>query len=163
MKNRKTLKSLLVMVLLVAIIAALQLIPAFANPGDANDPLVTQRYVDERIAALTAEIDQLRGIINNIAPGSVEAGGVVPFAPVNIPAGSTLIADAGAEFIVRSGTATAVSGADGMVNVTAGVDIINGMDIPANNLLLVPRSDGRGFFAETDTWIMIKGGFSIVG
>ncbi|MCL2286856.1 MAG: hypothetical protein FWC32_10905 [Firmicutes bacterium] len=90
------------------------------------------------------------------------AGQVVPFTPLNIPAGQILIAEAGAEFILRSGLATAVSGPDGMVNVTTGRDIVDGYRIPTNNLLLVPRSDGRGFYADTDVWVMIKGGYQIV-
>jgi len=206
MKKNRTLKSLIIMALLIAAMAALHFVPALAQPGDANDPLVTRRYVESRIAELNAEISQLRAIVDNIAPGTTgylsnnniitgaerdvlfsdliqyfesiygdfldaalattgqTPGGayVVPFTPLLIPAGSTLIGEAGAEFILRSGTATAVTGPDGMVNVTAGRDIVNGNNIPTNNLLLVPRSDGRGFYADTDVWVMIKGGYQIV-
>ena len=205
---KKHLKSLIVVVMLIAAMAAMYFVPAFANPGDASDPLVTRRYVDGRIAELSAEIAELRAIINSgtsmgtvdtnnlpltpverealfsefiqyfesiygdflnaalaatgpVLPG-VPGGDVVPFTPVQVPAGSRLYAEAGAEFILRSGRATAISGADGMVNVTTGVDIVNGNNIPTNHLLLVPRSDGRGFRADTDVWVMIKGGFNIV-
>ena len=205
---KKHLKSLIVVAMLIVAMAAVYFVPAFANPGDAGDPLVTRRYVDNRIAELSAEIAELRTIINSgvsmgavdtsnlpltpverealfsefiqyfesiygdflnaalaatgsVLPG-VPGGEVVPFTPVQVPAGSRLYAEAGAEFILRSGRATAISGADGMVNVTTGVDIVNGNNIPTNHLLLVPRSDGRGFRADTDVWVMIKGGFNIV-
>jgi len=206
---KKHLKSLIVVVMLIAAMAAMYFVPALAHPGDANDPLVTRRFVEGRIAELNAEIAQLRAIVDNIVPGTtghlssnniitgaerdvlfsdliqyfesiygefldaalvatgpvlpgVPGGEVIPFTPVQVPAGSRLYAEAGAEFILRSGRATAISGADGMVNVTTGVDIINGNNIPTNHLLLVPRSDGRGFRADTDVWVMIKGGFNIV-
>jgi len=205
MKKNRTLKSLIIMVMLIAAMAAVHFIPALAQPGDASDMVVTRRFVEDRIAELNAEIAELRAIVNNITPGM--AGGVggspltgaerdalfsefvqyfeavygeflnaaltatgqapggayvVPFTPLLITAGSTLIGEAGAEFILRSGTATAVSGPDGMVNVTTGRDIVDGNSIPTNNLLLVPRSDGRGFYANTDVWVMIKGGYNIV-
>jgi len=209
MKKNKTLKSVGIIAMLIAILAVAHFVPAFAQPGDATDPLVTRRYVDDRIAELSTEIEQLRAVINYMVPGSAEAGApnvpiseaerdalftdlilyfesiygeflnsmlatltgqttaagngqVVPFTALNIPAGSVLIAEAGTEFILRSGSATAVSGQDGMVNVTTGRDIVNGNSIPTNNLLLVPRSDGRGFRADTDVWVMIKGGYEIV-
>jgi hypothetical protein len=208
MTKVKTLKAIIIISVIVVALAAAHFVSAFAQPGDASDPLVTRRFVEDRIAELSAEIAALRAIINTLepsAPGNfvgapitatdrellfseliqyfenvygeffnavltqttpptphVGEASVVPFTPINIAAGSMLIADAGTEFIVRSGTATVISGADGLVNVTAGRDIVNGEIIPTNNLLLVPRSDGRGFFAETNTWIMIKGGFEIV-
>ncbi|MCL2404262.1 MAG: hypothetical protein FWC92_01815 [Defluviitaleaceae bacterium] len=155
-----------------AIIAALAVLlilshlqaTAYAQPGTANDPLVTQRYVDERIAVLQAQITSLQNQLGNIEPGtttSVEAG-VVPFTPVFVPRGSTLIAEAGAEFILRSGSANVVAGPNGLVDVTAGQDIANGQPISRNHLILVPATDGRGLQIISDAWLMIKGGYSIV-
>lgn len=237
------LKSVAMLLSLVAVIAALQLVPALAQPGDQNDPLVTRSYVDSRIQELEAQIqaltttglptqpaqpvqptpdplppqdpvdhnpatpdptpgaapsvnysqilvdfisylEMMHGDImtallhaagvdfdqintggnmpGNIADNITVPGEVVPFTPLAIPMGYQLVAHMGAEFILRSGSAVAVSGPDGMVNVTAGRDVVHGEPIPTNNLLLVPRSDGRGFVAHTDTWVMIKGGFDIV-
>ena len=180
-------------------------VSASAAPGDATDPLVTRRYVDERITQLTAEISALRAQMG-LAPGpsapnqpinqterdalfadmmiyfetvygemlrAAMAGvgttdphsavsAVVPFEPLFVPAGHRLVAEAGVELIVRSGQAIAVSGPDGMVNVTAGRDVTNGEQVPHNNLLLVPRTDGRGLHFVTDSWLMIKGRYEIV-
>jgi len=184
-----------------------------AQPGSQNDPLVTQRFVEDRIATLTAEINQLRNIIHAINPDLIAAADtdnfgvanrdqlfadfiiyfeamygdlirqaglstdhapgedmppqdrectVVPFTPVLIPAGRTLRAHAGVEFIVRGGQATVISGVDGLVDVTAGFDRTNGQTIPLNHLMLVPRTDGRGLRAVTDTWVMIKGIYEII-
>ena len=204
----KNAKSILVVVAMVAILAIAHFVPIIAQPGDASDPLVTRRYVDDRVAQLTAEINNLRNIVNSIAPGSVSGatGGnftnadrdalfadimvyfetmygdmlrtvaalaeatdptpgtaqMVPFEPLFVPAGRTLIADGGTEIILRSGQAIAISGPDGLVDATAGVDIINGRAIPLNHLLLVPRTDGRGMRFTTDAWLLIKGGHQIV-
>jgi len=171
---------------IIAVLAGLLILShlqttAYAQPGTANDPLVTQRYVNERIAELQAQITALQnqqGGGTNI-PGTatlsqaerdaliseitqaVTAGQVVPFTPLFVPRGSTLIADAGAEFILRSGTATVIAGPNGLVDVTAGRDIGNGLPISRNHLILVPATDGRGLLFATDAWLMIKGGYVI--
>ena len=113
--------------------------------------------------------DMLRTAVGMYPPTPPDAivipplgGTVVPFEALMVPEGRTLIGHAGAEFILRGGSATAVSGPDGMVDVTAGRDVVSGETMPTNHLLLVPRSDGRGFIAHTDVWVMIKGGFDIV-
>jgi len=200
----------LALVLLTVMVVSLtyMVIPIFAQPGDANDPLVTRRYVDERFAALSSEIATLRAIVSGLAPGSVNipSGGittaerdqlfaeimlyfetvygemlrqaaagaaippqtgaqtaeVVPFTPLFIPAGRILVAEAGVEIILRSGQATVIAGPNGLVDITAGLDIANGEQVSQNHLLLVPASDGRGMLFNTDAWIMIKGGYTIV-
>jgi len=198
-------------------IALTPLYVAFAQPGDTNDPLVTRRFVEDRIGPLNQEIQNLRNIIASIDPNLVNQGSggtggsgstgsgnftdadrdamfadlmvyfeamygdmrarievleaatdptpvtaqVVAFEAIYVPAGRSLIADAGVEFILRSGNATALSGPDGMVDATGGRDIVNGQAIPANHLLLVPRTDGRGFRANSGVWVMIKGSYVI--
>jgi len=219
--TKKVITTIVFIAILIALLSALHFIPTFTmgQPGDANDPLVTRSYVDDRINRLNAEIAELRAIISDgnftqrqmpqgpgvempppipggnrpdfSMPYYIElrdaiiqhfaslygpildtalasgfpvhgVGEVVPFTPVQVLEGQMLFGHAGAEFILRSGIATALTGPDGMVNVTTGRDVMNGERIATNNLLLVPRTDGRGFAAETDTWVMIKGGFEIV-
>ena len=157
---------------------------AYAQPGTATDPLVTQRYVNERIAALQAqitalqnqqggttlpgtgvisqaELDALVAEITQAVKADIEAGQVVPFTPLFVPQGSTLIAEAGMEFILRSGTANVIAGPNGLVDVTAGIDVANGQPVSRNHLMLVPATDGRGLHFVTDAWLMIKGGHII--
>jgi len=211
MKKFKSPRTFLVIFAVAALVAIAQFVPVLAQPGGANDPLVTQRYVDNKISdlrtELRAEINQLRNTVNNISPGTTFTGGgnisnadrdalfaevmlyfetmygdmlraamevanatditpaspqVVPFEPLFVPAGGRLVAEAGVEIILRSGHATAISGPDGMVNVTAGADVTHGTRIPLNNLLLVPRSDGRGLNFVTDSWLMIKGSYEVI-
>jgi len=136
---------------------------AYAQPGTAHDPLVTQRYVDERIAALQTQITALQNQLqNHQGGGTYGPGQMVPFTAMFVPRGSTLIAEAGAEIILRSGYANIIAGPNGLVDVTAGRDVGNGQAVSRNHLMLVPVSDGRGLQFTTDAWLMIKGGFAIV-
>ena len=161
---------------------------AGAQPGDAHDPLVTRRYVDNRINELTAQIARLEAMITGgqaiphvppahapqapaahappagpvqEAPATGVVGVVVPFQIYNVPAGRTIYFEAGAEFILRSGNVSAVTGYNGFIDITAGRDVLNGETIYHNHLLLVPVTDGRGLYFHTSGWIMIKGGYQV--
>lgn len=128
-----------------------------AAPGSDQDPLVTKSYVDEAINKLAAKID-------NIAPGEPgdpPAAGA-SLRVVSVAAGKRLIGYEGTEFILRSGTATAIgSAAGGIPDLTAGKDLANNAAIPANHLLLFPRSDQRGIKANTGIIVMVRGNYSI--
>jgi len=103
------------------------------TPGTETDPLVSKSYVD-----LYA-----RWRIVNLEPGQ------------------RLIAQAGAEIILRAGKACVIaSPAGGLADVTAGRDVGQGT-LVANHLLVVPRSDGRGVEALTRTVLMARGAFTI--
>jgi hypothetical protein len=189
--------------------------PALAEqPGSAEDPLVTRRYVDNRITALQEEIALLRGIIANIAPGALQnlpqagatqatatdlleqvtyyvesifteriqeaiqnAAGVHapgplvhPQAPaaqaanifqvINPQAGQIITFEAGTEFILRGGSAIALTGPlNGIPDVTAGTDVMNGTNIELNHLMMIPFTDGRGLITQAESWIMVRGGY----
>ena len=80
------------------------------------------------------------------------------FKVVDIPEGDRFYAGEGCEFILRGGTATVRASELGGINdSTEGTDLWGGLTVPANHLLIVPRDDGRGFVAETDVIIMVKG------
>ena len=168
------LKKNIIYTAIIAVLAGLLLLsyfytPAIAQPGTASDPLVTQRYVDERIAELQGQIALLQAQITALQQGQGQPGGapavggqVVPFTPLFVPGGSTLIAEAGVEFILRSGSANVIAGPNGLVDVTAGRDVGNGQAVSRNHLMLVPATDGRGLSFVSDAWLMIKGGFTVV-
>ena len=86
---------------------------------------------------------------------------VVPFQIYNVPAGQRIYFEAGAEFILRTGDVTAITGENGFIDVTAGRDVTNGETISRNHLLLVPVTDGRGVHFNTGGWILIKGGYQV--
>jgi len=95
-------------------------------------------------------------------PKPAETVEIPVYTPVSLIAGEILIGAEGTEIILRSGTAKGYTMvADGLANVTTGQDIGNNVDIGRNNLLIVPRGDGRGVKASTDVWLLVKGTYYI--
>lgn len=104
------------------------------EPGSEQDPLVSKSYVDDYV--------QLR--------------------VVTLAAGQQLIGDGGTEIILRGGKTTAIgTAAGGLSDLTGGKDLVTGVTVPPNHLLLVPRSDGRGVKAVTDAILLVRGPHSI--
>ena len=134
-----------------------------ATPGTVNDPVVTKSYVDEQIAKLAA---------NGIGNGSSANAGsgntsteAVKLEVVEIPLGKTLMAGAGAEVVVRVGKAVAYSTTtDGLSDLTEGIDIKSGKDVPKNHLIWFPR-DGRGIQGHPDETapltVLVKGSYTL--
>lgn len=82
------------------------------------------------------------------------------FQVVNVQKGKTFEAKEGCEFILRSGQATVIASKNGGISdTTDGADLTQEASVPKNHLLVVPRSDGRGFWAATDVIVMVKGGY----
>lgn len=119
----------------------------FADAGDSTDPLITLSYLEMRLAALD---------------GSSPSDGTSAFAVLNVQAGQVLTLGGSAEAILRSGRATAfVSDRGGLADVTAGRDLTAGETIPANHLIICPLSDGRGFRFASDSWVMVRGAYTL--
>jgi len=131
------------------------------EPGSAADPLVSKSYVDAAIA----------NALNSAAPAQLDldrpqeqapvSGGA--FKPVSLSAGQILIGEEGTELILRSGKAAAYhQGTDGIVNITSGTEVFLGGAIERNNLIIIPRADGRGVQVFEDSWLIVKGGYHIL-
>lgn len=144
--KRKWISVIVCAVMIVSLTAAVY---AAGAVGSEDDPVVTKSYVDAKIAELQN--------------GSQGSGGETDvFHAVNIPAGKKLIGGEGTELILRSGSATALdNGADGVSDLTGGTDLRTGTAVAKNHLLLVPRADGRGIYAATEIWVMIKGAYTL--
>jgi hypothetical protein len=107
---------------------------AGTEPGSEADPLVTKSYVDGRTV----------------------------FQVVNLPKGQSLIAEGGTEFVLRGGKVTAiVSPQGGLLDVTGGADLLQGEQVKAQHLVIIPRTDGRGVLAQTDAILMVKGPYTL--
>ncbi len=177
MKNMKWIWiALLVIIVAIGAISAASAMTG--TPGSEADPVVTKSYVDKTVktaaedaaksaaeatagpaakAAVQAEIDTLTA---KIGEGFSNAGG--SFEVVNVPAGRSVIGKAGSEIIVRAGAAKAIdNGEDGVSDVTAGLDLRGGVTVETNHLLLCPRDDGRGVYAASELWIMVRGGYTL--
>ena len=113
-----------------------------------DDPLITESY--------------LKNVFLNEVKEYIDSKGTSSFNVVTVKKGSSFTGGSGCEFILRQGTASVLaSELGGLSDVTAGYDIISGVDVPPNHLLIIPRDDGRGFIALTDVVIMVKGSYTI--
>lgn len=103
-------------------------------PGSDADPLISRSYLEQFVGLVVVEL----------------------------AAGQRLVAEGGTELIVRGGQVTVIaSPAGGLCNVTAGRDLAQGERVPANHLVIVPRTDGRGVLAVTPAFIMVRGPHTI--
>lgn len=124
------------------------------EPGTSGDPLVSQSYVDTKINELTAVINGIKQQSGGQAPKYEILEGVEP--------GKQIICGASTEIILRGGTAVAITSAQGGIsNLSSGKDLKSGEAIPLNQLLLIPRDDGRGIKITGKAWVMIKGEYTI--
>lgn len=157
----------------VAVLSVTSLNAADSKIGTDSDPLVTKSYVDRQIALvsgggnsdlearLSAQEDLISVLSQEIA--TLKEAGSSSFEIVNVPAGSSIYGKQGSEMIIRSGEGTIVaSSAGGVQDVTDGVDLAGGVKAPNNNLLIVPREDGRGIMASKTMVVMVRGGYTIL-
>lgn len=188
MKKNKLIKSIICTLAVTTLIAT----TVFAGvAGSSDDPLVTKSYVDDKVTALTNLITNSGSINNGNNTGNntgtstgtsvitdeqkkqiIEettlqvlalSGTTGTYLPVELKNGQILLGSEGTEIILRSGTAVSyVTGSDGVVNATIGSDLKNNISVPKNNIIIVPRSDGRGVRATADsTWLIVKGSYTI--
>lgn len=138
---------------------------ASTTPGTTDDPVVTKSYVDQQIQKALGG----GGTVNpapSPSPSPTNPGqSTSEVKNVSLKPGEILVADAGTEFIVRSGNAVIYTeDANGVADLTAGVDLLNGQAAPKNHLLSFPR-DGRGIQVKpgqtSGLIVMVRGGYTI--
>lgn len=146
MKNK-----ILFFIQIVFTIISITVVTVLANQaGSSEDPLVAKSYVDEKINSLLETLNKSDDLT------------VATYTPVYVEKNQIVFGDEGTEIILRSGSAKAViSGVDGLTNITTGQNILDGEKINTNNLIIVPRNDGRGIQAVENCWFLIKGNYSI--
>ena len=147
----------------VRFVAPIEAESSSLTPGSVNDPVVTKSYVDEQIAKLTGT---LPGGTGTTTPGTTpgigsNTGAAETIEVVEMLAGKRLMADAGAEVIVRVGNAEAYSSdTNGISDLTAGADLQKGTVVPTNHLIIFPRV-GRGITAVSNLTVLVRGGYTI--
>jgi hypothetical protein len=126
-----------VAVFILAVAAGQVVRSVVAQPGSSDDPIVTKSYVDQNSK----------------------------FAILQLNAGQTVVTGESAEFILRSGDATAIAGANGgLSDVTSDTtgNLVTGDAIVKNHLIISARNDGRGLKVTSATaFLMIKGAYTL--
>ncbi len=159
-------------ILIIAVIFTFALTSViFADPGDSSDPIVVLSYLNDRLEDLIDkysldDIEEIKEQVDELSdssgtPGST--GSAAALEVVEINAGEKIIAGAGTELILRGGEAKIIgSELGGLTNVTMGKDFVSGMAAVANNLMIVPRDDGRGVYTDSYAIFMVRGSYEIV-
>lgn len=161
-----------ILIITVVLIFALTTV-IFAAPGDTSDPIVVLSYLNDRLTSLVKDygLEDIKDIKNQIgklsenspSTGTGGTGTSPTLEIVEINAGEKIIGGAGTELILRGGKATVVgSELGGLTNITLGKDFVSGMDVIANNLLIVPRDDGRGVYTNSYAIFMVRGSYEVV-
>jgi hypothetical protein len=125
-----------------------------STPGSTDDPIVTKSYVDQKLAEIQGGSGTGTG---TAAAGKLEV--------VTVPVDKRIIVQDGGELIVRSGKAIAYSAdANGLSDMTDGLDIQPGKPVAANHLILFPRG-GRGVQADpkqkNGLIVLVRGGYQL--
>lgn len=81
---------------------------------------------------------------------------------IRLDAGQRLIGGEGAELVLRSGRALVIDiTAQGIADLTAGRNLMQGDAVPAQHLMLIPRADGRGLHALTEIYLLVRGEYVV--
>ncbi len=144
-KNKKIL-----LFIIVAILSFGAVVYSDAIPGTDSDPLITLSYLEMRLENLGQNSE------------GEEAESSSLYEVLKVDQEDIILLGSSAEIILRAGKAKAfVTDKGGLADVTSGNDI--GMDelIPKNHLLICPLDDGRGLVFESESWIMVKGEYTL--
>ncbi len=188
MDKRRSLKYFFISISIVMLISSFTLIgrAVLLEPGSADDPIVTLSYVKDEIDEIKNYLDQnlqqfsseiinihknigdINAKIEKLNPGAssgtsnIQSSGQTSFEVVFVEAGNFVYFGESAEFIVRSGKAITIEGEKGgLMDVTGGKDLKANEEIPLNHLVLIPRNDGRGASISVDSYLMVRGSYTI--
>ena len=175
-------KHVIIIGIMICVLVLLKFAPVVKAQTDSGPKIYDTTYIDakeieiknliqssneelkKQIAGMSAQTELEKKLTDTQNELATVKDSMV-FKIIKLPAGKTLIGGASTEIIVRnknrvtayvSSTATG-----GLSNLISGKDIPNGVIIPDNQLLLVPKADGRGIIAKADADIMIKGIYTI--
>lgn len=165
------------------VLASVALIGAFsvsATGGEQTDPLITLSYltqvikpelmnkVDEQVAAneqalldkVNSAIDDYSAEVEQALGGSVS--GSAAYTAVTLTKDALFCPEAGAEVLLRSGSAKAAAGsAPVMLDATSGAVISIGGALQVNHLYVVPL-EGAVISASTDCTLLVRGNYTVV-
>ena len=169
----------------LALLTTVGVFASAAGYDSSTDPIVTLSYlttqfkneileeVDKKIAAVSDSLSSLRStdqtpaqtlaaepVINTNASSAQSTA----YEVVELTYGDTLYAADACELILRAGEAVCIApdASQGLADVTNGYEIYNGQALTKNHLCLIPRADGRGIMAASESvFIMVSGDYTL--
>lgn len=115
---------------------------ASAEPGSAQDPLITQSYLEQKL--------------KEVSGGDSLQGG---YRKVSVAKGKNLYLNEGSECIIYSGTAK-VLGSKGLINTTVGAIAKSNSEAKLNHEYVSP-SNASGMKTMANSIFYVKGSYSI--
>ena len=177
MKKRKILKIISASVLVSALV-----ITVAAVYDSSEDPLVSLSYLKDVFKKeLLAEVDEK--IENSVKKDTDTENNPFEFEEnednatkesssesftyevIELKNGDSLYAISACDIMLRAGQASCIApdANQGIADYTSGEEIYNAQSLTKNHMCLIPRGDGRGVKAQSESvFIMIRGGYTIV-
>lgn len=160
-----------------AVVAAIG-VTAAAAYDSSEDPLITLSYLTkifktELLEELNNSIeDEIARRMDNLDISDYTSSGSSSvttasssYEVVELGYGDALYAASACDIMLRSGSAycLAPDASQGISDYTAGVEIYNYQYLTKNHMCLIPRGDGRGIFADSESvFVMVRGEYTIV-
>lgn len=156
-------------VFIVLIFVVLGLVGNLIANGTENDPLISKSYLELRIKELKTELDGVKADLakhlsshSSVDEGNTSVSAERVFKPLRLDPGSKIFFKEGTEFTMRVGQAKVIDPTgNGLPNLTTGMNLLDGSNLPKNNLFVSPRDDGRGLLCRIEVWLLIKGDYTV--
>jgi len=174
----------------LALVCALSVTVLASSYDSSEDPIISLSYLmdvfrpsivedyeakitvlQDQVAQLTTRVDQLSSQ-DSTEDTSTETTPVIPEIPepakmeaIELTTGESLFAEGAVHIMLRAGTALCIAPdpTQGLSDYTEGKEIYNGESLTKNHMCLIPRGDGRGIIATSESvWIMVEGEYKIV-
>lgn len=163
-----------------------------ASYDSSEDPLISLSYLtnifkpeieqgyEERVAELEQRLKELENdfalsesddepiVDTTLASGDNGDNNISASAQyeiVELSYGDALYAVTACDIMLRSGSAACIApdASQGIADYTDGYEVYNDQDIVKNHMLLIPRGDGRGLKALSESvFVMVRGDYTIV-
>ncbi|MCT4585561.1 MAG: hypothetical protein N4A54_11600 [Peptostreptococcaceae bacterium] len=140
------------------------------EPGSKEDPVVTKSYVDKLIldnnVYLENKINEINTKVNDNKNIDEQINNSIKkdeeFNIVSVQKGKSIVFTQATQFILRGGKARIIDSVEGgILDITQGKDLRRDWQVPANHMLLVPRSDNRGAYCEEESIFIVIGSYEI--
>ena len=173
MKNKKLIPGIAAA---LAVVSALGIAVGAAYDSSEN-PLITLSYltdifktelmeeIDERLESMEARLNALNNDNSMYEEPEVQQPVSAVYEVVELGLGDALYAVSACDIMLRAGQATCIAPdpTQGISNYTVGAEIYNGEYLTKNHMCLIPRRDGRGVLAQSESvFFMVKGDYTIV-
>lgn len=160
-----------------------------ASYDSSEDPLISLSYLtnifkpeieqgyEERVAELEQRLKELENdfslsesdddpiVDTTLASGGNNLSESAQYEIVELSYGDALYAVTACDIMLRSGSAACIApdASQGIADYTDGYEVYNDQSIVKNHMLLIPRGDGRGLKALSESvFVMVRGDYTIV-